>query len=366
MMAVMETNSTKATLRVATIPGDGVGPEVVAATVPLLVRAATLDDRTVETVEFDWGGGRWLRTGEVKPADAADQLRELDGALFGAVGRPDVPDDISSWGLIIGLRQELGLYANLRPVRHWPDLPIPVTGAEGTDMLIVRENSEGEYTGIGGRVSPNPASAVAVEIAVHTRPAIERLTHYALEAARTRGGKVTVATKSNAFRHGYVLWDEVVKEVAAGYPDVTVEFALVDALAARIIQAPRSIDVLLASNLFGDILSDLAAVLQGSLGMAPSANVSPGTDTPGLFEPVHGSAPDIAGKGIANPVACVLSAAMLLDDRDCVRGAQALRDAVVEALADPAVRTPDIGGEAGTADLIGAIDRAMPAGPTTD
>ncbi|MCW3017480.1 MAG: ttuC [Solirubrobacterales bacterium] len=349
-MPPIENNGTQAPapLNVALIPGDGVGPEVVAATAPLLVAAGALDGRDVRLTELDWGAGRWLREGSAKPDDAAAILRGFDAGLFGAVGRPDVPDDVSSWGLIISLRQELGLFANLRPVRHVPGIPSPVVGAEGTDMLIVRENSEGEYSGIGGRVAATPDAEVAVELAVHSRAAIERLGRYAFDQAEQRGGRLTLATKSNAFRHGFVLWDRVIRELAAEHPDVIVDYALVDALAARIIQRPGSVDVMLASNLFGDILSDLAAVLCGGLGMAPSANVRPGGDVPGLYEPVHGSAPDIAGRGIANPVGCILSAAMLLDDCGCPRGAAALRDAVTDALQDPAHRTRDIGGEATT------------------
>jgi tartrate dehydrogenase/decarboxylase / D-malate dehydrogenase len=297
------------------------------------------------------------------PDNAADMLLGFDAVLFGAVGRLDIPPHVSVWGLILALRQALDLYVNLRPVHVWPGLSIPIRDAEGTDFVVVRENTEGEYAGAGGRSHAGTPNDVAIEIGIHSRAAIERVAHYAFQLARGRRGRVSLVTKSNVSRFGYALWDEVVHEIHAGYPDVECESVFVDAMAARMIERPQSLDVLLCSNLFGDILSDLGAPLQGGLGMAPSANLRPGGGVPGIFEPVHGSAPDIAGRGIANPAACVLSAALLLDDRDCPEGATALKRAVGEAYAREAARTPDIGGTATTEQAAEEIGAALTTAP---
>lgn len=348
---------------VAVIPGDGVGPEVIAATLPVLHAAAAKAGGTLDIREFDWGSERYLRTGRAMPADAVEQLRGIPAVLFGAVGRPDLPDHELVWGLIIGLRQALDLAVNVRPVCSWPGVPTVLRDSDGIDLVIVRENTEGEYTGIGGRAHAATAAELGVEVAVHSRPAITRAARYAFQLASRRRGRVALVTKSNALRHGYTLWDSVVAEVAAEHPDVGYETVLVDAMAARLVQRPRDLDVLLCSNLFGDILSDLAAVLAGGMGMAPSANLLPGGDVPALFEPVHGSAPDIAGQGIANPVACVLSGAMLLDHVGLPAAAAVIREAVATALRDPSLHTPDLGGSATTATLAKAILAAVQAAP---
>jgi tartrate dehydrogenase/decarboxylase/D-malate dehydrogenase len=353
------TGVTARQLKVAVVPGDGIGPEVVEATLPLLAQAAQLDGASVELTTLDWGGDRYLRTGAAMPADAVEIVRGHDAVLFGAVGRMDIPADVSVWGLILPLRQALDLYVNLRPVRAWEGIEVPIRSVDGVDFIVVRENSEGEYAGMGGRSHVGTADEVAVEVAIHSRRGIERVAAYAFELAQARRGLVTVATKSNASRYGYVLWDEVVAEVAEHYPDVAVEYAFVDALAARIVERPRSFDVVLCSNLFGDILSDLAAPIQGGLGMAPSANIKPGGREPGIFEPVHGSAPDITGKGIANPLACILSAGLLLDSCGCSRGGSALVRAVELALGGERARTPDIGGRASTAEAASAVAEAL-------
>jgi tartrate dehydrogenase/decarboxylase / D-malate dehydrogenase len=346
-------------LRIGAIPGDGIGGEVLAVTLPLLEAAAKLDGRALEVETFDWGAGRYRETGGMMPADGVEQAARQDAIIFGAVGDPEVPDHITLWGLLLPLRQGLKLAVNARPIRSWPGVKSVVSGAEGTDLLILRENSEGEYAGIGGRLAPGPGGELALEVAVHSRETIERITRYAFEQAGRRRGKMTLATKSNSLRHGYVLWDEIFAAVAADYPGIETESVLVDALAARLIERPTSIDVLVASNLFGDILSDLAAVLAGGLGMAPSANVDPLGESPGLYEPVHGSAPDIAGQGVANPVACILSAAMLLRDAGGERGAAALEAACARACEDPAARTRDIGGEGNTESFAAAITAAL-------
>ena len=347
-------------LRVALVPGDGIGPEVTAASVPLLEAAARLDGVTVRCTELDWGGDRLLATGTAMPEDAVDVVRAHDAVFFGAVGHPELAPEVSVWTLVLPLRKALDLYVNLRPVLAWPGLPGPVAGGDRADFVVVRENTEGEYSGIGGRVHVGTPAEVATEVAVHSRAAIERVTRYAFELARARRGQVTLVTKSNVMRYGYGLWDEVVAEIAVSeYPDVELETSFIDAMAARMIERPASLDVLLCSNLFGDVLSDLGAPMAGGLGMAPSANIHPDGDVPGFFEPVHGSAPDIAGRGIANPAAAVLSAAMLLDDTGCPLGATALRAAVGAAVADGAGRTPDLGGAATTEQAAAAIARAL-------
>jgi len=347
------------TLRVAAIPGDGVGPEVIAATLPVLQAALLRDDTKLDLVELDWGGERHLRTGTPMPSDAIEVVTATDAVLFGAVGRPDVPDHELVWGLIIALRQALDLAVNVRPVRSFPGVPTAVRDTDGVDLVIVRENTEGEYVGAGGRAHVGTPDETAMEVALHSRRVIERAARHAFDLARGRRGRVSLVTKSNAMRFGYPLWDAVVREVAEQNSDVELEVVLVDAMAARMVQQPRSLDVLLAGNLFGDILSDLAAVLAGGMGMAPSANVRPGGGVPGVFEPVHGSAPDIAGQGRANPVACLLSAAMLLDDTGRSAGAEAVRDAVTAALVDPALHTTDLGGTATTQQLSDAVLRRM-------
>jgi tartrate dehydrogenase/decarboxylase/D-malate dehydrogenase len=344
------------------IPGDGVGPEVIGATVPVL-RAALEQhggaDQQLEVTELDWGGERYLREGAAMPADAARIAKAHDAVLFGAVGRPDVPDHELVWGLIIGLRQQLDLAVNIRPVRAFRGVPTKVRDTDGVDLVIVRENTEGEYVGAGGVAHAGTGEDLGIEVAVHSRRVIERAAHHAFGLAAKRGGRLALVTKSNAMRHGYPLWDRVVREVGEQYPSVELEVVLVDAMAARMIQAPRSLDVLLAGNLFGDILSDLAAVLAGGMGMAPSANVLPGGNVPGVYEPVHGSAPDIAGRGIANPVACLLSGALLLEDLGHDKAADAIRDAVASALEDPTHHTPDLGGTASTTDLAAAVLHRM-------
>jgi tartrate dehydrogenase/decarboxylase/D-malate dehydrogenase len=346
-------------LKLAVIPGDGIGPEVTAAAMPLLARAVELDAARLQTTELDWGGDRLLRTGAAMPGDATDVARAHDAVFFGAVGHPDLAPDVSVWTLVLPLRKALDLYVNLRPVCAWPGLPGPVADGADADFVVVRENTEGEYSGFGGRIHAGTPAEVATEVAVHSRFAIERCARYAFGLARQRRGTLTLVTKSNVMRHGYALWDDVVAGMAADFPDVAVETAFVDAMAARMIERPGSLDVLLCSNLFGDVLSDLGAPLAGGLGMAPSANIAPEGEAPGIFEPVHGSAPDIAGRGIANPSAAVLSAAMLLDETGCPRGAAALRSAVGAAVSDGGARTPDLGGTATTAQAAAAIDDAL-------
>jgi tartrate dehydrogenase/decarboxylase / D-malate dehydrogenase len=337
------------TLRVAAIGGDGIGPEVIEASLPAIADAVAGDGGVLEVTHLDWGGDRLLRTGQAMPENSVEIIREHDAVLLGAVGHPELAPDVSVWTLVLPLRKALDLYVNLRPIRSWPGVPSPVRDADGVDMVVVRENTEGEYAGVGGRVHRGSPAEVATDVAVHSRRAITRVARHAFALARERGQAMTLVTKSNVSRHGYALWDEVVYEVGAEeFPDVAVEKSYVDAMAARVIERPRSLGVLLCSNLFGDILSDGAAPLAGGLGMAPSANLCPEADAPGVFEPVHGSAPDIAGRGIANPMACLLSGAMLLRCTGFAGAADALEAAVGEAVQADEGRTPDIGGTAGT------------------
>lgn len=358
----MSASADRRTLRIAAIGGDGIGPETVQVSLPLIVDAARLDGVEVLLSELDWGGERLLRTGSAMPDDAIELVRAHDAVLLGAVGHPQLTPDVSVWSLVLPLRKALDLYVNLRPISVWDQVSSPVRNAHGTDFVVVRENTEGEYSGIGGRVHAGGANEVATDVAVHSRRAITRVARYALALARQRGQRLTLVTKSNVSRHGYALWDEVTAQIATTeFPDVQLEMTFVDAMAARMIQSPRSLGVLLCSNLFGDILSDLGAVLQGGLGMTPSANLSPDTDAPGLFEPVHGSAPDIAGKGIANPLATILSAAMLLRENGCPRGADALEAAAAQAAGQEDACTPDIGGKASTAEAAAAVASALKA-----
>jgi tartrate dehydrogenase/decarboxylase/D-malate dehydrogenase len=353
-------NPAEEELRIAAIGGDGIGPDVVHAAVPLVRDAARRDGVTVVVTELDWGDERLLRTGSAMPADAVDTARAHHAIFLGAVGHPRIAPEVSVWTLVLALRKALDLYVNLRPVVMWPGVSGPLSDGAGADFVVVRENTEGEYAGIGGRAHAGTEAEVATDVAVHSRRAVERVTRYAFALAREREQRLSLVTKSNVSRHGYALWDEVLERVGAEeFPDVEREKVYVDAMAARMVQRPRSLGVLLCSNLFGDILSDLAAALQGGLGLAPSANVCPGTHVPGLFEPVHGSAPDIAGHGIANPVAAILSGALLLRENGCPRGAEALERAVRDVLARGAVRTPDIGGEASTEQMADAVHGAL-------
>ena len=340
------------THRVAVLPGDGVGPEVIAEA----RRAVDALGLSVEWTELPWGSAYWHEHGRMMPPDALDTLEAHDALLMGAIGNPTVPDHVSLWGLVLEIRQRLDLWANVRPARLLDGVPCPLAGRSSADvdMLFVRENTEGEYSGIGGRAHRGLGGEVAIESSVFTHEGVERVIRYAFERAAGRRGVLTSATKSNASRYGYVLWDEVAADVAAEFPDVRYERVLVDALAARMVRNPESLDVVVASNLFGDILTDLAAVLQGGMGMAASANVAPGSGRTGLFEPVHGSAPDIAGRGIANPVGAIWSAVLMLEHL----GEQSAAAALMTALEDVCRRGPrthDLGGDAGTAEVGAAI-----------
>jgi len=342
--------------RIALLGGDGVGPEVIDEA-RRVVDALGLP---LEWTELPWGSAYWHDHGRMMAEDALDVLRAHDACLMGAVGDPSVPDHISLWGIILPIRQKLDLWANVRPARLLDGIPCPLAGrvAADVDMLFVRENTEGEYAGIGGRAHQGLATEVGIETSVFTRSGIERVVRYAFELAEGRRCVVTSATKSNASRFGYVLWDEVAEDVAADFPSVRYERVLVDALAARMVRDPGSLDVVVASNLFADILTDLAAAIQGGMGTAASANVAPGSGLPGLFEPVHGSAPDIAGQGIANPAGAIWSAALMLDHLGEPDAAAAVMRAL-EAVCRDGPRTRDVGGHATTREVGDAIVEAV-------
>jgi tartrate dehydrogenase/decarboxylase/D-malate dehydrogenase len=342
--------------RVAVIAGDGVGPEVVAEA-RKAIDALGLE---LEWNELPWGTEHYHAHGAMMPPDALDVVRTHDAVLLGAVGHPSVPDHVTLWGLLLPLRQGLDLWANLRPARLLEGVPSPLAGSPAVDMLFVRENTEGEYSGVGGRAHRGHGLEVGIETSVFTRAGVRRVLAYAFELAEGRRGVVTSATKSNASRYGYVLWDEVAAEVAAAHPAVRYERVLVDALAARMVRDPLGLDVVVASNLFGDVLTDIAAELQGGMGMAASASVAPGSRTPGVFEPVHGSAPDIAGRGIANPLGAIWSAALMLEQLGEVEASARLLRAL-EDVCREGPRTRDIGGSASTADVGDAVARKVVA-----
>ncbi len=349
------------TFRIAVIPGDGIGQEVIPVGLRVLDRlAARSAERLAFTFEsFPWGCEHYLRTGRMMDEDGLDRLATFDAIYFGAVGWPGVPDHVSLWGLRLAICQGFDQYACVRPVQLLPGISSPLRDAtaESIDWVVVRENSEGEYAGIGGRnlAGRGRASEVAVQAALFTEAGCERIIRYAFELARTRKRrKVTSVTKSNAQQYGMTLWDDVFARVAREYSDVETESWLVDAMAARFVLRPETLDVVVASNLFGDILSDLGSALAGSMGIAASANLDPGRRRPSMFEPVHGSAPDIAGQGIANPIAAIWSAALMLEHLGLDEEAASVMRAIGATTAS-GVLTPDLGGTATTRDVADAI-----------
>jgi tartrate dehydrogenase/decarboxylase/D-malate dehydrogenase len=347
--------------RIASIPGDGIGIDVTVEARKVLDRAAGLHGFGLQWTEFDWSCERYTKTGKMMPDDGIEQLSAFDGIFLGAVGFPGVPDHVSLWGLLIPVRRAFLQYVNLRPVRLLPGTTSALAGrtADELEMVIVRENSEGEYSEIGGRHNAGNPGEFVLQESVFTRVGVERIIRYAFDLARTRTGRVCSATKSNGLIHSMPFWDEIFASVAAEYPDVAAEQCHVDALAARMVLQPDRLDVVVGSNLFGDILSDLAAAVTGGLGMAPSGNINPQGEYPSMFEAVHGSAPDIAGQGIANPVAQVLAGAMMLEHLGETVAAQAINATVEKVLAEGAVLTPDLGGRATTAELGTAIADAL-------
>jgi len=349
--------------RIAAIPGDGIGKEVIAAGLEVLAALERRDGRFSLAVEhFPWGSDHYRAHGKLMPEDGVATLRRFDAIFFGAVGDPGIPDHVTLWGLRLPICQGLDQYANVRPTRLLPGVrgPLRAAGPEDLDWVIVRENSEGEYAGNGGRVHRGLPEEVATETAVFTRAGVERIMRFAFGLAQKRTRKkLTVVTKSNAQRHGMVMWDEIAAEVARGFPDVAWDKELVDAMTTRMVLKPRTIDVVVATNLHADILSDLAAALAGSLGIAPTANLNPERRFPSMFEPIHGSAFDIMGKGIANPVATFWTASMMLEHLGERDAAVRLMRAVERVTADPALHTPDLGGGATTRAVTDAVCRAI-------
>lgn len=347
---------------IAAIPADGIGPEVIAAGLQAL---ETLERRDggfrLSVTQFDWGSDYYRRTGVMMPADGTDQLKPFDAIFFGAVGAPDVPDHITLWGLRLPICQGFDQYANVRPTKILPGISSPLAnvGPGDLDWVIVRENSEGEYAGHGGRAHRGLPEEVATETAIFTRVGVTRIMRYAFALAQARPRKLlTVVTKSNAQRHGMVMWDEIAAEVSKEYPDVTWDKMLVDAMTVRMTLKPQSLDTIVATNLHADILSDLAGALAGSLGVAPTANIDPERRFPSMFEPIHGSAFDITGKGIANPVATFWTAAQMLEHLGEPAAAARLM-AAVEKVSGEGIKTPDVGGSATTMEVTEAVCEAI-------
>jgi tartrate dehydrogenase/decarboxylase / D-malate dehydrogenase len=346
--------------RIAAIGGDGIGPEVIAAGVEVLEALAAAEKSFAFEVEtLDWSSKRYLEQGAYIPEGGLEKLKGFDAILFGAVGSQQVQDHISLWGLRLPICQGFDQYANVRPARVLPGVKSPLVNGRDIDWVVIRENTEGEYAGMGGRAHRGLPIETATDVSVFTRVGVERIQRFAFELARKRPRKkLTLVTKSNAQRHGMVMWDEIFFEVAKDYPDVKWDRELVDAMTTRMVLKPQTIDVMVATNLHADILSDLAAALSGSLGIAPTANLNPGREYPSMFEPIHGSAFDITGKGIANPIATFWTAAMMLEHLGEAKAAARLMKAM-EAVTASGVLTPDLGGTAKTADVTRAVKKLV-------
>lgn len=351
------------TFSIAVIPGDGIGREVVPAAVAVLQRLGERFGIGFDFLHLDWGSDYYFQHGSMMPADGLDRLRDSDAILLGAIGHPKIQDNITLNGLLLPIRRAFDQFVNVRPAILFPGVESPLAGVKpgGIDMVVVRENTEGEYAQVGGFVHHFDPKEVAVQTSVFTRPGVERVIRFAFELAVKRNGKKRVSsiTKSNAQAFGMVLWDRVFEEMKSQFPQIETESLLVDAATIHFLKRPESFDVVVASNLFGDILSDLSAAITGSIGLAPSANLDPLRRAPSMFEPVHGSAPDIAGQGKANPLATFFSAAMMLEHLGAGDAAQALDGAVRDLLREGKVRTPDLGGTSSTQEVTGAIIEAI-------
>ncbi|UUZ74917.1 tartrate dehydrogenase [Polaromonas sp. P1(28)-13] len=347
------------TYKIACIPGDGIGKEVVPAGQTVLeALAATQNEFAFEFTSFDWGGDYFRQHGVMMPENGLATLRNQDAILFGSAGDPHIPDHITLWGLRLKICQGFDQYANVRPTRILPgiDGPLKRCKPQDLDWVIVRENSEGEYAGVGGRAHQGHPIEVATDLSVMTRAGVERIMRYAFKLAQSRPRKLlTVVTKSNAQRHAMVMWDEIALQISKEFPDVNWDKELVDACTARMVNRPASLDTVVATNLHADILSDLAAALAGSLGIAPTGNIDPERRYPSMFEPIHGSAFDIMGKGLANPVGTFWSCVMLLEHLGENAAAEALMAAIEQVTANPALHTRDLGGSATTFDVTQAV-----------
>ncbi|PLC52061.1 tartrate dehydrogenase [Pollutimonas nitritireducens] len=354
------------TYRIATIPGDGIGKEVIPAGQQLLETLASANSSfRFEFENFDWGGDYYRQHGMMMPEDGLDALRHKDAILFGSAGDPHIPDHITLWGLRLKICQGFDQYANVRPTRILPGIDAPLKRCQTRDLdwVIVRENSEGEYSGVGGRVHQGQPIEAATDVSIMTRAGVERIMRYAFKLAQSRPRKLlTVVTKSNAQRHAMVMWDEIAREVAQEYPDVTWDKELVDAATARMVNRPATLDTIVATNLHADILSDLAAALAGSLGIAPTGNIDPERRYPSMFEPIHGSAFDIMGMGLANPVGTFWSVVMLLEHLGETAAARRTMSAIERITSDPALHTGDLGGKARTDEVTRAMCQQIISG----
>ncbi len=344
---------------IALIPGDGIGVDVVREGKKVLDTVCNLHGGiSLSYKEFDWSCEYYAKNGRMMPEDGLDQLKDFDSIFLGAVGYPGVPDHVSLWGLLLPIRRQFQQYINLRPVKLLKGIQSPLAGKtqEDLDFIVIRENNEGEYSNIGGRIYEGTDLDMAIQNAVFTKKGTERVLRYAFELARQKGKKkhVTAATKSNGINHTMPFWDEYVQKVNQEYPDITSNTVHIDALAAFFVSKPETMDIVVASNLFGDILTDLGAAIVGGLGIAPSANINPEKNYPSMFEPVHGSAPDIAGKGIANPLASIWCTSMMLDHLGHPESAKAIMDVMEDVLLEKIV-TPDLGGNATTEQVGDAI-----------
>ncbi len=353
---------TAADHKIAVIPGDGIGREVVPEGMRVLERVGGKFGITFTWSEYPWSCETYAKTGEMMPEDGIAQLKSADAIFLGAVGFPNVPDHVSLWGLLIPIRREMQQYVNLRPVRLLEGIRSPLRdrGAEDIDFVVVRENNEGEYSEIGGRLYRDTDAEMVVQESVFTRQGVDRVIRYAFELSRTRDARhLTSATKSNGIIHTMPYWDERFAAVAADYADIRTDQYHIDILAANFVLHPDWFDVVVGSNLFGDILSDLGPAVAGTIGIAPSANINPERRFPSMFEPVHGSAPDIAGQGIANPIGQIWSAAMMLEHLGHAEAAESVERAIETVLAEPGLHTPDMGGKATTSELGQAIAAAL-------
>lgn len=343
---------------IAVIPGDGIGPEVIDEAIKVLKALEQLHDGLSFTFDYyDWNSEYYLKHGQMMPDDGLDILKEYDTILFGAVGHPDVPDHITVWELILPIRKRFQQYVNLRPIKLLPGITSSLRDKDSDDIdfMIVRENTEGEYSNSGGVLHEGEDHEVVIQNSVFTRVGTERILKYAYQLADQRQQELTVATKSNAINFAMPFWDETTKEIGEQYPHITKEFYHVDALATFFVTQPEKFDVIVASNLFGDILSDLGAGIAGGLGLAPSGNINPEKKYPSMFEAIHGSAPDIAGQGIANPIAQIWSVSLMLDHLNLHDLSKVVMDAIEHCLVESKVKTPDLGGTATTKQFGDAI-----------
>jgi tartrate dehydrogenase/decarboxylase/D-malate dehydrogenase len=349
---------------IALIPGDGIGPEVIREGVRVLEKVSERFGFQVKLTEFDFSCDRFLKQGRMMPSDGIERLRDFEAILLGAVGDPSVPDHVSLWGLLLPIRRRFLLYANVRPVRLLPGVSSPLAGrkAGDIDFVIVRENCEGEYSESGGRIYSGTEEEVVVQESIFTKKGVDRVMRFAFELATSRSKHLTAATKSNGIIHTMPFWDERLAALAVDYPEVRVDKFHIDILTAHFVQHPDWFDVVVGSNLFGDILSDLGPAVAGGIGIAPSANLNPEREFPSLFEPVHGSAPDIAGKGIANPLAAIWSVQMMLDFLGEKEAAGALMAAIEAVTAKGRALTPDLGGQAKTVDFTEAVLERLSSG----